>query len=76
MDSQYEIDILSFNKIRGNKYHLVFQIENILLDYNVNIIDNDGVFVVEMPNKLGLSLAEKHPVKTEDVEKSVQELRM
>lgn len=51
MDSRYKIEILSFKRTRGNKYRLVFQIENTKLDYNVSIIDGNGIFGVDMPIK-------------------------
>jgi len=71
MDSRYKIEILSFKKIRGNKYRVVFQIENVELDYNVNIIDGNGCFGVEMPDELGLLLRE-FPMSHKEVVKSVQ----
>ncbi len=71
MDSRYKIEILSFKRIRGNKYHLVFQIENTELDYNVNIIDGDGIFGIEMPDELGLLLRE-FPMSHKEVVNSVK----
>ncbi len=56
MDSRYKIEILNFKRICGNKYRLVLKIEDTELDYNVNIIDSDGIFSVEMPDELGLLL--------------------
>ncbi|MDQ3130984.1 MAG: hypothetical protein M3Q99_09515 [Acidobacteriota bacterium] len=71
MDSRYKIEISTFKKIGGNKYHLIFQIENTELDYNVNIIDGDGVFGVEMPDELGLLLHE-FPMSHKEVVNSVK----
>jgi hypothetical protein len=71
MDSRYKIEILSFKRMRGDKYRLVFQIENTKLDYNVNIIDRDGVFGVEMPSELGLLLRE-FPMSHKEVVNSVK----
>jgi len=71
MDSRYKIEILSFKRIRGNKYRLVFQIENTELDYNVSIIDDNGVFGVEMPDELGLLLHE-FPMSHKEVVNSVK----
>jgi len=71
MDSRYKIEILSFKRIRGNKYRLVFQIENTELDYNVSIIDGDGIFGVEMPDELGLLLHE-FPMSHKEVVNSVK----
>ncbi len=71
MDSRYKIEILNFKRIRGNKYRLVLQIENTELDYNVNIIDNNGVFGVDMPSELGLLLRE-FPMSHKEVVNSVQ----
>lgn len=58
MDSRYKIEILRFKRLRGSKFHLVLTIEDIELDYNVNIIDGNGIFGIEMPDKLGLLLRE------------------
>jgi len=71
MDSRYKIKILNFKRIRGNKYRLVFQIENTELDYNVNIIDGDGIFGIEMPDELGLLLRE-FPMSHKEVVNSVK----
>ena len=71
MDSRYKIKILNFKRIRGNKYRLVFQIENTELDYNVNIIDGDGIFGIEMPDELGLLLHE-FPMSHKEVVNSVK----
>jgi len=71
MDSRYKIKILNFKRIRGNKYRLVFQIENTELDYNVSIIDGDGIFGVEMPDELGLLLHE-FPMSHKEVVNSVK----
>ncbi|MEO6590240.1 MAG: hypothetical protein ABIP06_13155 [Pyrinomonadaceae bacterium] len=71
MDSRYKIKILNFKRIRGNKYRLVFEIENTELDYNVNIIDGDGIFGVEMPDELGLLLRE-FPMSHKEVVNSVK----
>ena len=71
MDSRYKIKILNFKRIRGNKYRLVFQIENTELDYNVSIIDGDGIFGVEMPDELGLLLRE-FPMSHKEVVNSVK----
>ncbi len=71
MDSRYEIEILSLKRIRGNKYRLVFQIKNTQLNYNVNIIDGNGIFGVEMPDELGLLLRE-FPMSHKEIVESVQ----
>ena len=71
MDSRYKIEILSFEKLRANKYRLVFQIENTKLDYNVKIIDDNGVFGLEIPDELGLLLRE-FPMSHKELVKSVK----
>lgn len=71
MDSRYKIEILSFKRIRGGKYRLIFQINDTELDYNVNIIDSDGVFGVEMPDELGLLLRE-FPMSHKEIVNSVK----
>lgn len=71
MDSRYKIEISCLKKIRGNKYRLIFQIENAELDYNVKIIDGNGIFGIEMPDELGLLLRE-FPMSHKEVVKSVE----
>ena len=71
MDSRYKIKILSFKRIHGNKYRLVLQIVNTELNYNVNIIDGNGIFGVEMPDELGLLLRE-FPMSHKEIVKLVQ----
>lgn len=71
MDSRYKIEILHFKRIRGDKYRLAFQIENTTFDYNVNIIDGEGIFGVEMPDELGLLLRE-FPMSHKEIVNSVK----
>ena len=72
MDTRYEIEILKFEKLSGNKYYLVFQIEQTEFKYNVNIIDNNGIFGIEIPDELGLSLREKFPMSPKEIVGSVR----
>ena len=71
MVSENKVEFLSIKKKSGDKFDLALKIENAKKHFDVNIIDRDGIFGVDMPSELGLLLRE-FPMSHKEVVNSVQ----
>ena len=71
MASRNEVEFLSIKRKANGKFDLALRIENVKKHFDVNIIDQDGVFGIDMPDELGLLLRE-FPKSQKIIVKSVQ----
>lgn len=71
MVSQKEVEFLSIKEKPNGRFDLVLKIKNVKRQFDVEIIDRDGIFGVDMPSELGLLLRE-FPMSHKEVVNSVQ----
>lgn len=71
MASRNEVVFSSIKRKANGKFDLALRIENVKKHFDVNIIDQDGVFGIDMPDELGLLLRE-FPKSQKNIVKSVQ----
>ena len=71
MASRNEVEFLSIKRKANGKFDLALKIENVKKHFDVSIVDQNGVFGVDMPDDLGLLLRE-YPKSQKDIVRSVQ----
>ena len=71
MVSQKEVEFLSIKEKPNGRFDLTLKIKNVKRHFDVEIIDRDGIFGVDMPSELGLLLRE-FPMSHKEVVNSVQ----
>ena len=71
MVSQKEVEFLNIKEKPNGRFDLVLKIKNVKRQFDVEIIDRDGIFGVDMPSELGLLLRE-FPMSYKEVVNSVQ----
>lgn len=71
MVSQKEVEFLSIKEKPNGRFDLALKIKNVKRQFDVEIIDRDGIFGVDMPGELGLLLRE-FPMSHKEVVNSVQ----
>ncbi len=71
MVSQKEVEFLSIKEKPNGRFDLALKIKNVKRHFDVEIIDRDGIFGVDMPSELGLLLRE-FPMSHKKIVESVQ----